>query len=203
METQFALTRLLGALWLTSAIVQAPPVQTPETDVALYQPFCIPGVLGTIPCPCSNPPAGGGLGCDNFSAGPAASGTLSAFGAASLSNDSLVLTATGENNTSLTAFWQGTDPTNPVGVVHGAGVRCVDGPLRKLYVGSAAGGALSRPGAGDPGVSARSASLGDPIPLGAGRHYFNTYRDPNAAVPCGRTASTINLTNALTVFWGP
>jgi len=194
---------VLGAFVLLSAVVQNPPADPSASNLALYQPFCIPGALGSIPCPCGNPPAGGGLGCDNFSAGPAASGTLMATGTASLAGDTLILQATGENDTSLTVFWQGQDPTIPGGVVHGAGVRCVGTQLRRLYIGSAAGGAISRPGPGGPAVSARSAALGDTIPTGAARHYFNVYRDPLAAGPCGNTASTVNLTNALTVIWGP
>lgn len=207
---------ILGAVLLASARAQTPspardargtppaaPAEPGTANVAMYVPFCIPGSLGTIPCPCNNPPTGGGLGCDNFSAGPAASGSFSATGFASLSNDGLELLATNENNTSLTAFWQGADPTNPGGIVHGAGIRCVNAPLRKLYLGSASGGTIARPGPADPTVSARSAALGDTIPSGAARYYFTTYRDPLAAGPCGNTASTINLTNAITVFWGP
>jgi Tol biopolymer transport system component len=164
--------------------------------------FCIPGEPGVPACPCGNPPAGGGLGCDNFGAGIAPSGKLSASGVASLGSDSIVLLATGENNTSLTVFWQGKDPLPASGVVHGAGVRCVSSTLRRLYTGSASGGAVQRPGGGDPSVSARSAAVGDPIAAGESRHYFTIYRDPSAAGPCGVSNATVNLTNAGTIAWG-
>jgi hypothetical protein len=163
--------------------------------------FCLPGSGGIIPCPCSNPPAGGGLGCNNFSAGPADSGTMNATGISSLGADSVVLAATGENNTSLTVFWQGRDPVHPTGLAHGAGVRCVTATLKRLYIGNASAGAISRPGMGDASVSARATAVGDPISAGQNRHYFTIYRDPNAAGPCGNTASTVNLTNAGTINW--
>src|SRR5262245_50768166 len=98
---------VLGAFPLASARAQAPspardpggtppaaPAEPGTANVAMYVLFCIPGSMGTIPCPCNNPPTGGGLGCDNFSAGPAASGSFSATGFASLSNDGLDLLAT-------------------------------------------------------------------------------------------------------------
>jgi hypothetical protein len=168
-----------------------------------FTPICLPGQGGIIPCPCGNPPAGGGLGCNNFGAGPAASGTLAGSGNNSLSGDTIVLAASGENNTSLTVFWQGRDPVHPTGVPHAAGVRCVTQTLKRLYTGNASGGAISRPGMGDASVSARSAAVGDPILAGQNRHYFTIYRDPSAAGPCGNTASTVNLTNAGTITWAP
>ena len=164
---------------------------------------CRPGVdAGIIACPCSNPPAGGGLGCNNFGAGPAQSGTLNATGSASLSSDSIHLVASGCNNTSLNVFFTGSGALHPTGLVHGAGVRCVTTALKRLYTGSASGGAITRPGMADPSVSARSAALGVPISAGQTRHYFNIYRDPSAAGPCGNTASTVNLTNSGSITWG-
>lgn len=171
--------------------------------------FCFPGQGGIIPCPCGNPPAGGGLGCNNFGAGPAQSGTLSATGVASLAADTVVLHATGENNTSKTAFWTGQSPPSPTGLAHAAGVRCVTVNLKRLYPNpwwapsNASGGAISRPGTSDLSVSARSAALGVPISVGETRYYFCIYRDPLAAGPCGNTASTINLTNSGWIIWGP
>ena len=166
-------------------------------------PFCFPGQFGVISCPCGNPPSASGLGCNNFGAGPAASAGLTASGTASIGSDSVVLSVTGENNTSLTVFFQGHDPISPTGLPHGAGVRCVTSTLKRLYTGNAAGGAISRPGMGDPSVTARSTTLGDPISSGQNRHYFTIYRDPNAAGPCGNTTSTVNLSNAGTIFWSP
>ena len=164
---------------------------------------CLPGQAGIIPCPCSNPPSGAGLGCNNFGAGPLDSGTLSASGTASLGADSIVLTASGENNTSLTVFWQARDPLSSTGVIHGAGVRCATAALRRLYTGNASAGAIARPGLGEPAVSARSMAVGDPISPGQVRHYFTIYRDPGAAGACGNSSSTVNLTNTGSITWFP
>jgi len=176
--------------------------QLAPDNTPVFVQNCVPGTGGVTACPCANPPAGGGLGCDNFGAGPADSGTLNGTGNASLANDTLVLNATGENNTALTVFFTGSGAlTN--GVAHGAGIRCVNVSLKRLYTGNASAGAISRPGMGDPSVSVRTAALGVPISAGDTRHYFNIYRDPNAAGPCGNTASTVNLTNSGSVTWGP
>jgi hypothetical protein len=171
-----------------------------DVDATGFTSLCDPGVDGVIACPCSNPPAGAGRGCDNFGAGPADSGTITATGAAYLSSDGVVLHATGENNTSLTVFWTGSTLIAPPGVAHGAGVRCVSG-IKRLYTASASGGAISKPAGADPSVSARSAAVGAPISAGDTRYYFAVYRDPGAAGPCGNSSSTINLTNTGAIAW--
>jgi hypothetical protein len=56
---------------------------------------------------------------------------------------------------------------------------------------------------GDLSISARSAQLNSPISPGETRYYFNVYRDPAAAGPCGNTASTVNTTNAGSITWNP
>jgi hypothetical protein len=81
-------------------------------------------------------------------------------------------------------------------------VRCVAG-LHRLYSGSAASGAISRPRLIDPSVSARSAAVGAPILAGQTRYYFTIYRDPQAATPCANSASTINVSNAVSALWTP
>jgi len=171
--------------------------------------FCFPGQGTVIGCPCANPPAGGGLGCNNFGAGPAKSGTLDATGFASLSADTILLNATGENDSSFTCFWTGR-VTIPNGLPHAAGVRCVN-QLKRLYPEpnnpspQAIGGAVSRPGGLDTStVSVRTMALeGAPIQPGETRYYFCIYRDNQAAVPCGNTDSTLNLTNAGSLTWAP
>lgn len=164
--------------------------------------FCDPGVGGIVPCPCANPPSGAGRGCDNFGA-MSGGASIVGTGNPSLSADTVSLAASGENNTAFTVFFQGRDPVSPTGVAHGAGVRCVTATLKRLYLGNAAAGSITRPGMGDPSVSARSAAVGDPITAGQARHYFTIYRDPGAAVPCGNTSSTINISNAGTFVWTP
>lgn len=163
-------------------------------------PYCFPGVGPVMLCPCGNPPAGGGAGCDNFGAGPVASCTLSAAGQASLTTDDLVFTSTDENFTSTTIFMQGTAKIAG-GVAFGAGVRCVGGALKRLYAGNAAGGAISRPGGADLDVHTRSAALGDVILPGQARYYMTYYRDPAAAGPCGSAAATFNSGQALMIAW--
>jgi Tol biopolymer transport system component len=165
--------------------------------------FCFPGQDGILPCPCGNPPNGAGRSCNNFGVGPEESSRLRGTGQPSLSNDTIVLMSDGENNFSLTVFWQGKSPTSTTGIAHGAGVRCVNTTLRRLYTGAASGGAISRPGASDLSVSLRTSAVGQPISCGETRHYFNIYRDPQAAGPCGNPSSTINLTNAGSITWSP
>ena len=117
--------------------------------------FCRPGIdAGVMACPCGNPPAGGGFGCNNFGAGPAQSGTLDASG--SPAADSVILNATGLNNVALTIFIQSRSPTSPAGLVYGAGVRCVASGagtfFKRMYTGSSSAGMISRPGINDPSI---------------------------------------------------
>jgi hypothetical protein len=181
--------------------------------------FCRPGIdAGLIPCPCSNPPSGGGgLGCNNFGIGPAQSGTLAvslASGSgASLADDGdgtpqAILMATGENSGALTVFFAGKTPQSSTGVANGAGVRCVTQNLKRMYIKSASGGGVSggsvnAPTGAEDSISLRTSDLGSAISSGETRLYYNSYRDPQAASPCGSTSSTINLTNGAAITWGP
>jgi hypothetical protein len=113
----------------------------------------------------------------------------------------VVLNASGENNTSLNVFFAGSGTLHPTGLPQGAGVRCVTTSLKRLYTAGASGGAVSRPGMADLSISARSAARAVPISAGDTRHYFNVYRDPAAAGPCGDTASTVNTTNTGSIAW--
>ena len=167
--------------------------------------FCFPGNGGVMGCPCGQPNNATG-GCANFGSGATSGAVLNASGVASLSADSVVLLATNERPSPITnVFWTGKVPPVPGGVAHGAGVRCVIQNLKRLYTGQTVGGAISSPGMGDASVSARTAQVsgGTPILAGETRLYFNLYRDNQAAGPCGNTASTVNLTNAGSIIWGP
>lgn len=172
-------------------------------DTWSFTRFCLPGADGILPCPCNNPPTEPGRGCNNYGTGPPESSRLSATGDAALSNDTILLMAEGENAFSLNVFWQGKSPTIATGIAHGAGVRCVSSTLRRLYTGAANNAMIARPGPSDPSVHDRTASVGSPIACGETRHYFNIYRDPVAAGPCGNSSSTVNLTNAGSITWGP
>jgi hypothetical protein len=84
------------------------------------------------------------------------------------------------------------------GILHGDGVRCVDGNLKKLYVKNAALGSVSAPGAGDQSIPRRSAALGDVIPPGATRYYQVYYRDPNVGF-C--PSATHNISSGFFITW--
>jgi Tol biopolymer transport system component len=164
-----------------------------------FTSLCDPGVQGVSACPCSNPPGGPGRGCDNSSATGGA--ILSAAGIAYLSMDSLVFTTSAEEPAATSIVMQG-DALVPTGLVFGQGVRCVGGTLERLYTQTAVSGSIRAPdlGAGDPTVSARSASLGDVIQAGQSRWYLVYYRDPIVPGGCP-AASTFNATQTGQVFW--
>ncbi len=161
--------------------------------------YCNPGLAGTLACPCANPPALGGLGCNNSDNTGGAG--IGAVGAASLASDSIVITTYGQKLTATTVVLQGTTQ-NLTGAVFGQGVRCVAGTLKRLYVKPAVAGGVSVPASGDPSISARSAALGDPLSAGAHREYMAYYRDPTVSGGCPAT-STFNATTAGTLIWAP
>ena len=161
--------------------------------------FCDAGMGGVIACPCANPPATFGLGCDN--SGSTGGASLSASGAAALSADTLLFTSAAEKATATSILLQGDAPIG-AGVVFGQGVRCVGGTLKRLYVTTAVGGAINVPTLSDPSVSSRSAALGDTIFAGTHRSYMVYYRDPIVLGGCP-ALSTFNGTQALDVAWAP
>jgi len=152
-------------------------------------PFCFGDGTGTA-CPCANNGVTGN-GCANsiFAQGANLAGT----GNASISSDSVVLTATNTPNSSV-LFFQGTIQQNAgAGAVFGDGKRCAGGTVIRLGTKNAFAGVSSYPAAGDPSVSVRGL-IGAP----GTRTYQAWYR--NAAAFC--TASTFNLSNGLEVTWG-
>jgi hypothetical protein len=172
---------------------------------------CFPGTGGVINCPCGQPanPTGG---CANFGATATSGARLNASGNPSLAADTLLLVTSNHRTAPaagiLNVFFTSTGTTLPNGVANGAGVRCYNQVLKRLYTGQTsppASGSLTKPGMGDPTVSARSAALSSPISAGQTRHYFNLYRDASATAPsaCNNTLSNVNVTNAGSVLWGP
>ncbi len=157
--------------------------------------FC-PGD-GSLPtaCPCGNS-GGSGRGCANSQN---ASGAVLTSGG-SVSPDTVVLTSSGELPGSLSIFVQGA-LQNPGGIVFGDGVRCVTGPLKRLYVKSASGGVAIAPGSGDPSITSRSAALGDPISPGSTRHYQTYYRDANPGFCPDPPGNTFNISSGQIVVW--
>ncbi len=162
---------------------------------------CDPGVAGVLACPCANPPAGAGRGCDNSSATGGA--VLAASGAAYLSSDHLLFTTSGEKPSATSIVLQGS-ASLASGAVFGQGVRCAGGTLHRLYTKTAAGGSIVAPdaSAGDPSISARSAALGDVLASGQSRWYLVYYRDPIVLGGCAIT-STFNATQTGEVRWSP
>ncbi len=178
-----------------------PDIFVHDRNASGFGSLCDPGSSSVSACPCSNPPAGTGRGCDNSSATGGAS--LSASGIAYLSMDSLVFTTSGEKPTATSIVLQGTSFVS-TGIVFGQGVRCAGGTLKRLYAKTAAGGSIHAPdfGGGDPSVSARSAALGDLIHPGESRWYQVYYRDPIVLGGCP-AASGFNATQGGEVAWSP
>ena len=165
-----------------------------------FTSLCDPGASGVLGCPCSNPPAGPGRGCDNSAATGGA--ILAAAGGTSLASDSLVFTTSGEKPTATSVLLQGTSASS--GVVYGQGVRCVAGTLKRLFTKSASGGGITAPdfAAGEPTVSTRSAAVGNPIATGQSRSYLVFYRDPVVLGGCP-ASSTFNATQTGIIDWSP
>ncbi len=159
--------------------------------------FCF-GDGSAVACPCVNNGAPG-HGCNNSSATGGA--LLSTAGNPNLSADTLVFTAAGERPTAFTIFLQGNLEVAPV--LFGDGLRCAGGTLKRLYSRNASGGTVSAPQGGDPSVSARSAALGDTIPIGGTRYYQTYYRDPNPSFCPSPMGSTFNSSNGYRVTWQP
>jgi hypothetical protein len=195
------ITALLGTFLLAAPAFS----QSPGTNV------CLPGQNGVMACPCSNPPAGTGLGCANF--GPSTAGqsaSLMATGVASVTDgsDTLSLMAVGENDTVLSVFLEASTAST-AGTAYAAGVSCLSGTPKMLYHGKAGtgepAGQITRPRATDPAIHTRSAQLGDQIQAGQTRIYMVGYRDKSAAMAthCNSASATSNSTQGVSVVWGP
>jgi hypothetical protein len=168
-------------------------------DAEDFTSFCFPGQAGVLPCPCANPPAAIGRGCNNSAATGGA--ILSQAGMASIANDTVVFSTTGERPTPLSIVWQSTTLA-PAGIQFGQGVRCGTGTLKRLYTKVASGGSITAPQGGDLSVSARSAAANDPLSSGTTRYYFVSYRDPILLGGCS-PVFTFNATQTGAITWRP
>ena len=148
------------------------------------------------PCPCGNLGATG-HGCAN-SIGSAGA-QLGSSGAPRLQMDTLVFVSTGEPGASLTIFLQGSVLIGPI--QFGDGLRCTAGTLKRLYIKHAVGGVAIAPRPGDLTVSARSASLGDPLQPGQKRFYLAFYRDPSLTFCAAPAGGTFNASNGRQIEW--
>jgi hypothetical protein len=142
-------------------------------------------------CPCANYGALGS-GCRNSAS----------IGGALLSHsgttvpDTLQLITSSEPTTSTSVFLQ-SDALRSVQRFLGDGILCLGGQIRRMYVNSAAAGTAQAPQIGDPSITQRSASLGDPIIPGSVRFYQVWYRDNGAFCP----PAAYNISNGLRVAW--
>lgn len=155
-------------------------------------PFCFGDGTGTA-CPCGNASAAGaGQGCTS-SLGIGAQ--LAGSGHASVAHDTLVMTCNGLPGTTSALLFQGTTQLAiGAGVVFGDGLRCAGGSIVRLGATLASGGVATWPLSGGPQLGA----LGG-VTANAVRHYQTWYR--NAVPFC--SASTFNLSQALSVSWAP
>jgi hypothetical protein len=156
--------------------------------------FCSGDGTNPFPCPCQNV-ATTARGCNN-SAGTG--GALLAF-TGNVSPDTIVFTASGEVQSSLSILYQADSRIG--GANFGDGVNCLAGTIRALYVKHAASGINSFPEAGDLSISARSAALGDTIPHPGFRYYQVAYRDKNPTFCAAPLGGTWNVTNAVMLTW--
>ena len=145
---------------------------------------------GGVDCPCGNTiPAGETSGCVN-STGQGAS--LTATGLPLVSNDTLVLTATGVPAGKVSFFLYG-QVHNASGTTFGDGRRCIGSPYQRVRKVSSSTGSDTFP---VPNTLPISQQLG--ITAGQMTVWQVIYRD--SAGPCHNGA---NATNALVILWGP
>lgn len=141
-------------------------------------------------CPCGNQ-GGPGRGCANSFQPQGAE--LAASGTGSVGADTLVLTASGVANASVTLFQGGNDLPNFF-AASGDGLLCTSGALLRIASNVAAGNTVAFPAPGQPSISVRGL-----VQPGLARVYQARYR--NAAAFC--TPATYNFTNGVELRWWP
>lgn len=195
-EDGFVNDRLSGATEVANVSIGGTPANS-EVGVPPVLDFCFGDGSGAS-CPCANSGAAG-RGCENSSGTGGA--LLTDSGSPTLSADTFVLTASGEKPTAFSIFLQGNAQVAPA--LFGDGLRCVGGVLKRLYSLSAVGGVVTAPTGVQPTISARSAALGDTIPIGGTRYYQTYYRDPNLGFCPNPPGNSWNVSNALSAVWSP
>ena len=146
------------------------------------------------PCPCGNDNDGSvpGSGCAN---GVFASGAqLFGSGVASVTSDTLVLTATNTEPSNSGLYFQANNDLSP-GFLWGDGLQCAGGQLRRLQVRfSDATGTSST----TVGISAMAGN----VTAGDTKRYQCWYRNP-LNPPCGAGLNDFNASNGYAVIWLP
>ena len=201
MITLLALAAFSTSIWMNPEIVVLAGPKYGKTNWSSADtpmiPFCVPGVVGTRACPCSNPqvPAGAPEGCDNGTTGGS---ILGASGSASIQNDTLSLDVSNSLQ-SLHTLYVGTS-MNQGGIAFGQGVRCATGTVSLL--------ATATPASSPPSsisftnIYAKSSAAAVPPNPGQSYYYFVAYSSPVMPPPC-QTSWNYNATNSGIVVWGP
>ncbi len=155
--------------------------------------FCFGDPGSGTPCPCSNDNDGSvpGSGCDN---GVFASGAkLTGLGTASVSEDSVVLSASHLDPLLGGLYFQATTDLSP-GLVWGDGLRCAGGSIQRLQVRFADAAGLSSTTV--PIGAKGNVVAGDTV-------YYQCWYRTTSAPPCGPGVNDFNTTNGYEVRWIP
>ncbi|MBL8859562.1 MAG: hypothetical protein JNL28_13725 [Planctomycetes bacterium] len=154
--------------------------------------FCSGDGSGTA-CPCANTGLAG-HGCANFNFASGARLSSAGYAGASATTDSLTLMATNIPGPGL--FFQGTSQqVGGAGLSFGDGLFCAGGAILRFGVVFPTGDSATYPG----GLTPSPVHLAGATASGDVRHYQCWYRD--SATFC--TPATNNLTQGLTILWGP
>lgn len=158
-------------------------------------PFCFGDATG-FGCPCGNT-GDPGHGCIS-SFGTLGGGLLVGTGSTSVGGDTVCLAVSHLPTTTTGLLFQGQQQVNGgMGRWFGDGLRCVTSSVVRLGARVASAGSIAWGSCvpGDPSISSY-----EPVPAGATRHFQVWYRN---ADPSFCTPSPFNLTNGVTVLWGP
>ncbi len=160
--------------------------------------YCFGDPGSGTPCPCFNDNDGSvpGSGCAN---GVFASGALlTGSGVASVSADTLVLSATGLDPNNSGLYFQADNDLSP-GTVWGDGLRCAGGQLKRLGVrfSDASGASDTSAWATPISVKAGNVNAGDT------KRYQLWYRDTSGGQPCGVGVNDFNASNGYEIVWLP
>ncbi|MBL8860220.1 MAG: hypothetical protein JNL28_17055 [Planctomycetes bacterium] len=155
-------------------------------------PFCFGDFTPGSNCPCSEVAAPlSGQGCPNSTG----QGALLAFaGVCSITADTATLIGNRMPNGGALYFQGTTQQSGGNGVAFGDGKLCVSGGVIRLGVEFNVAGASQYPQGADLPISVQGQVVASGV-----RHYQVWYRD--AATYC--TVNTYNLSNGLTLLWGP
>ena len=127
------------------------------------------------------------------------SGTIASIGAPLGTQLELNVTGHRASAAAVSVLMQGQDPT-AAQFTYGNGLRCVQGPLKRLYIVTPTPGSVTMPADSTTPttkMSDRAAALGDVYFPGVIRGYQFLYRDPLGL--CG----TYNASNGIMAVWAP